>query len=109
MTEQRTTESIEEVLNSRGLNYGEFSNTAKIAQDFFKILEQSPAYKSNKLTDVHKEGIRMILHKLARTLNGDPMYADTYTDIAGYAKLIENHISDINRLKEKDVDMDSNS
>jgi len=31
----------------------------------------------------------MILHKIARILNGDPEYSDNWHDIAGYATLIE--------------------
>ena len=30
----------------------------------------------------------MIQHKIARILNGDPNWKDTWDDIAGYAKLI---------------------
>ena len=31
----------------------------------------------------------MIAHKMGRILNGDPSYIDSWTDIVGYAKLIE--------------------
>ena len=32
----------------------------------------------------------MILHKVARILNGDPDYVDSWADIAGYAQLVVN-------------------
>ena len=35
----------------------------------------------------------MILHKIGRILNGDPNYADSWHDIAGYAKLVEDELS----------------
>lgn len=31
----------------------------------------------------------MIQHKIGRILNGDPAYADSWHDIAGYATLVE--------------------
>ena len=31
----------------------------------------------------------MILHKISRIVNGDPNYKDSWTDIIGYAKLVE--------------------
>ena len=36
----------------------------------------------------------MILHKLARILNGDPNYVDSWHDIAGYAILVEDIINE---------------
>jgi hypothetical protein len=36
-----------------------------------------------------KESLEMIMHKVARILNGDPNYSDSWHDIAGYAKLID--------------------
>ena len=36
----------------------------------------------------------MILHKLARILNGDPNYVDSWHDIAGYAILVEDIIKE---------------
>jgi len=37
----------------------------------------------------HREALEMIAHKIGRILNGDPNYADSWHDIAGYAKLAE--------------------
>lgn len=34
----------------------------------------------------------MIFHKIARILNGDPNYADSWVDIAGYAKLVADEL-----------------
>ena len=40
-----------------------------------------------------REAVDMILHKLARVLNGDPNYADNWHDIQCYAKLVEQRIT----------------
>jgi len=35
----------------------------------------------------------MIAHKIGRILNGDPNYADSWIDIAGYAKLVADRLT----------------
>jgi len=50
-----------------------------------------PKWKMELLPD-HKEALEMIQHKIARILNGDPNYADSWQDIAGYAQLIVKRI-----------------
>jgi hypothetical protein len=35
----------------------------------------------------------MICHKISRIANGDPNYADSWDDIAGYAKLVSDYIA----------------
>jgi len=35
-----------------------------------------------------REALDMICHKIARIVNGNPDYADSWTDIAGYATLV---------------------
>ncbi len=57
---------------------------------FKEILKTSPNYGS--LPSTHKEGIEMILHKIARAICGDYNEEDHYRDIQGYAKLIEDTI-----------------
>jgi hypothetical protein len=34
----------------------------------------------------------MIVHKLARIVNGDPNYGDSWRDIEGYAKLVADRL-----------------
>ena len=40
-----------------------------------------------------QEALDMIFHKIARILNGDPNYADSWHDIAGYATLIDKELN----------------
>ena len=84
------TRKIDEVLEERGSRYGEFHSHAYMSQlikDTFKLF---PSYK--ELRPSQKEAIEMIAHKLARVLNGDPNYIDNWTDIAGYARLVEQEL-----------------
>jgi hemerythrin len=81
--------NIEDTLNERGSNYGNFSDFSDIVDQLTKVINDSPAY--DKMDHVHKEGIRMIAHKIARILNGNPNYVDSWWDIAGYATLVSQH------------------
>lgn len=40
-----------------------------------------------------REALDMIFHKIGRIVCGDPNYADSWHDIAGYAKLVENRLN----------------
>lgn len=53
------------------------------------------------MRDYQREAIEMICHKLARIVNGDPYYADSWTDIAGYAKLVADRLE---RTEEDEVE-----
>jgi hypothetical protein len=34
----------------------------------------------------------MVAHKIARIINGDPNYSDSWVDVAGYAKLVADRL-----------------
>jgi hypothetical protein len=76
---------VEKTLAERGKRYGDFSGHSEISIALKDVVR---SYDGN-LRPVHKEAIDMILHKIARILNGDPEYKDNWHDIAGYAKLTE--------------------
>lgn len=80
---------VEETLKERGTRYGEFHKHAEISQMLKSIREE---YPNLSLDYIHEEALDMIFHKIARILNGDPNYADSWHDIAGYATLVEQHI-----------------
>ncbi len=82
---------IENTLNERGKRYGSFETHAIISQDFKAAMQSTPQWAG--LTASKKEALEMIAHKIARILNGDPNYADSWHDIAGYAKLIEDELN----------------
>ena len=79
--------SIDAVLEERGSRYGDFPDHAKITQNIKRAMYASPNWPI--LLDDKKEALEMIAHKIKRILNGDPNYADSWTDIIGYAKLVE--------------------
>lgn len=77
---------VDQILQERSKTHGEYAQHAKMAQAMKDVVRNSP--NSNKLTDSQKEGLDMILHKVARVLNGDPNHKDHWDDIAGYATLV---------------------
>ena len=79
--------SIDEVLAERGSRYGEFPDHARITQNIKRAMYDSPNWPL--LSADKREALEMIAHKIGRILNGDPNYADSWTDIVGYAKLVE--------------------
>lgn len=86
--------SLNEILTERGSNYGDFKQQGNIAQELKAVMHKY----NNNLTLYQKEAIEMILHKIARILNGNPNYKDSWVDIAGYAQLIVN-VLDENLVK----------
>lgn len=86
--------SIDTTLAERGARYGRFEEHAEIAQaiqDAYRIYPE----KWDNLPRVVKQSFTVIADKIARTLNGDPMYGDNYHDIGGYAKLAEDWVNGV--------------
>lgn len=82
------------VLADRGKEYGEFHNHAFIAQHFKRIAALHLAAKSKVLADDQQEAMDMVFHKLARIINGNADNVDSWLDIAGYATLVANRLTD---------------
>lgn len=78
---------INATLQQRGTRYGDFVGHAKITQGLKRVMKESPNWE--KLSDDKKEALEMVAHKIGRILNGDPEYHDSWHDIIGYTKLVE--------------------
>jgi hypothetical protein len=83
-------DNIEQTLAERGTRYGEFKDHARITQNIKRAMADSPNWDA--LSDDKKEALEMIAHKIGRILNGDPEYADSWHDIIGYSKLVEDEL-----------------
>ena len=83
---------VDALLTERGSRYGNFLDHARITQRLKAVAHQF-AQQHDKTFDVDQaEALDMIFHKIGRILNGDPNYADSWIDIAGYAKLVANRL-----------------
>ena len=83
-------DDIDAVLAERGNRYGEFATHASITQEIKHAIRQGPRF--TQLEDDMVEALDMIAHKIGRIVNGDPHYADSWVDIAGYAKLVADRL-----------------
>jgi len=77
---------VDAILSERGVRYGLFKNHAGISQKLKFEMQVHEGW--NRLDSDQREALEMIAHKIARILNGDPDYADSWVDIAGYAQLV---------------------
>ena len=75
-------------LETRGSRYGSFETQSQLCQNFKDVMKLTAGW--NALAPHQKESLEMIQHKIARILNGDPNYSDSWHDISGYATLVEN-------------------
>lgn len=83
---------ISQTLAERGSRYGEFKDHAEISQRLKDIVGVFVAQRGCVLAPDQGEALDMICHKMARIINGDPDYADSWIDIAGYAKLVADRL-----------------
>lgn len=87
-----STDIIDAVLTERGSRYGAFTTHAEVTQRL-KMVAQKFLHNSGKeLGFDQQEALDMIFHKIGRIINGDPDYADSWVDIAGYAKLVADRL-----------------
>jgi hypothetical protein len=80
------------ILAERGNRYGDFMGHARVTQRLKAVLEDELAQRGKFLTPDKQESLEMIFHKIGRIVNGDPDYADSWHDIAGYATLIDDRL-----------------
>lgn len=86
------TDNITQTLTERGTRYGKFKDHAVISQSLKDVMRLTDGW--DRLACDQIEALEMIAHKVARILNGDPNYADSWVDIAGYAKLVADRLTD---------------
>lgn len=82
--------TTDEILAERGKRYGAFREHARISQALKGLMTTGRSFEA--LSASQHEALEMIQHKVARILNGDPGYADSWRDIAGYATLVADEL-----------------
>jgi hypothetical protein len=79
---------IKQTLNERGKRYGSFKGHAEVSQRLKVVVQEELETREKFLSPVQQEAVDMILHKLARIVNGDSNYIDSWRDIVGYTQLV---------------------
>jgi hypothetical protein len=88
---------IGEILDERGKRYGTFVGHAEVSQQLKTVMADALMQRSKDITNDQQEALDMIAHKIARIINGDPNYADSWIDIAGYAQLVADRLQGVER------------
>lgn len=81
--------NVDTILDERATTYGSFKDVAGFAQEMKNAIRMC---NNSKLDDDQIEALDMISSKIARIVNGDPNYVDSWTDIAGYATLVADRL-----------------
>lgn len=89
----KMTNNVDNTLNERGNRYGSFTGHAQITQDLKDVIYDALRERNKELAADQYEALDMICHKIGRIVNGDPDYADSWHDIAGYASLVDKRLN----------------
>ena len=79
-----------QLLAERQKTHGEYGEHARCTQEIIRVLQAERGYPT--LTDMQKESLHMIAHKMGRIVTGNPNIEDHWDDIAGYAVLISQRL-----------------
>ena len=85
--------SVSNTLEERGSRYGSFVGHASVTQAYKNITWLALQERHKVLDPDMLEALDMIFHKIGRIVNGDPNYADSWHDIAGYASLVDKRLN----------------
>ena len=91
-TRAPTPTNLSDTLDARGRRYGTFVGHAAVTQKLKRVIRGALALRAKQLDDDQLEAFEMICHKIGRIVNGDPDYADSWVDVAGYSKLVADRL-----------------
>ena len=83
---------LDDIIEQRTKHYGQFEGIAEISTDLKERVRHHIYERDAKLRPDQWEALDMICHKMARIINGDPDYIDSWDDIAGYSKLVADRL-----------------
>ena len=83
--------NVDETLQQRGERYGNYKeDVSRVSQALKETIRTGAAWKI--MDDDMKESLDLICNKISRIVNGDPWYHDSWHDIIGYARLVEERL-----------------
>lgn len=98
---------LQDTLLERRNRYGSFKDQSFIAQQIKRAMKASLGWYN--LSSSQKEALENNAQKVARIINGDPDYVDSWHDIAGYATLIEQELKEKHASKEGSISQASSN
>lgn len=85
---------IDVILKERRQQHGDFTDHARITQALKIVMKIESKGSFSALSEIQREALEMIQHKIGRILAGNPNLKDHWHDIAGYAKLVADRIEE---------------
>lgn len=82
--------SVDDTLHAHHATHGEWRVQAACSRSLKAVLRSSKNW--DRLTDGQREALDMICVKMSRILTGNPNHADSWHDVAGYARLEEKEL-----------------
>ena len=89
--------TVDKTLNERAQEYGKFKDGANLMQSIKRLLSDHATRHGQTFHDDQWEALEMIVHKIARIVNGNPDKVDHWVDIAGYATLVADRLQGVER------------
>ena len=77
---------MDAMLAARKARYGDFADQAVLSQALKVVMTSHPKY--DEMPAYMCEALEMVQHKVARIINGDPFYDDSWVDIVGYVQRV---------------------
>lgn len=84
--------TLEQTLEQRKNTHGNFKENSAISMGLKSIIRDHDNFYF--MPRYQQEALDMIAHKISRLIAGDSYFIDTWRDIAGYAQLVVNELSD---------------
>lgn len=91
------TNNISATFDERNKRYGEFMGHARVTLLLKEVAVAELDARRKCLAPDQQEALDMIFHKIGRIINGDPDYAGSWYDIAGYAQLVADRLNGVNQ------------
>lgn len=85
-------DDLKSTLAERGARYGTFLGNARISQELKRVLRKYCDDRPGKFRADQLEAFDMFCTKISRIIEGDPNWADSWRDIAGFAMLVADEI-----------------
>lgn len=93
---------MDEVLKERGNRYGSYADNAEFTETVRKMvdayLSQNQRVVLGSITpeqmNIIKHSLTLIMMKIARVIQGDPLHMDNLVDIEGYARIMRENLEE---------------
>jgi len=81
---------VQSILDERQQTHGAFADVASVAVGLRQIIRD----RRPDLMPDQEEALTLICTKIARIVNGDPNNVDHWLDVAGYAQLVVDRLTE---------------